>query len=114
MSRNHPGRNRFPAIALSSKNKSPRLKSPGLLRRMADISLMRSSARPSPRVRPPTENHEAAQDYQRGSSSPATYMRADGPIGERLMVKEESAASVGTRPWMPEGRSLTLSIAFML
>ncbi|GBN11050.1 hypothetical protein AVEN_40460-1, partial [Araneus ventricosus] len=36
------------------------------------------------------------------------------PIGERFMVKEESAASVGTRPWTPEGRSLTLSIAFML
>ncbi|GBM79972.1 hypothetical protein AVEN_122561-1 [Araneus ventricosus] len=30
---------------------------------------------------------------------------------ERFMVKEESAASVGTRPWTPEGRSLTLSIA---
>ncbi|GBN73547.1 hypothetical protein AVEN_255111-1 [Araneus ventricosus] len=35
-------------------------------------------------------------------------------IGERFMVKEEGAASVGTRPWTPEGRSLTLSIAFML
>ncbi|GBN70419.1 hypothetical protein AVEN_212959-1 [Araneus ventricosus] len=35
-------------------------------------------------------------------------------IGERFMVKEESAVSVGTRPWTPEGRSLTLSIAFML
>ncbi|GBO29659.1 hypothetical protein AVEN_186806-1 [Araneus ventricosus] len=35
-------------------------------------------------------------------------------IGERLMVKEESAASVGTRPWTPEGRSLALSIDFML
>ncbi|GBO13888.1 hypothetical protein AVEN_68576-1 [Araneus ventricosus] len=35
-------------------------------------------------------------------------------VGERFMVKEESAASVGTRPWTPEGRSLTLSIAFML
>ncbi|GBN31310.1 hypothetical protein AVEN_267069-1, partial [Araneus ventricosus] len=35
-------------------------------------------------------------------------------IGERFMVKEESAASVGSRPWTPEGRSLTLSIAFML
>ncbi|GBN06118.1 hypothetical protein AVEN_218449-1 [Araneus ventricosus] len=34
--------------------------------------------------------------------------------GERFMVKEESAASVGRRPWTPEGRSLTLSIAFML
>ncbi|GBN11268.1 hypothetical protein AVEN_268837-1 [Araneus ventricosus] len=49
----------------------------------------RSSARPSPRVRRPTGN-------------------------ERFMVKEESAASVETRPWMPEGRSLTLPIAFML
>ncbi|GBO32887.1 hypothetical protein AVEN_213134-1 [Araneus ventricosus] len=48
-----------------------------------------SSARPSPRVRSPTEN-------------------------ERFMVKEESAASVGNRPWTPEGKSLTLSIAFML
>ncbi|GBM96170.1 hypothetical protein AVEN_163844-1 [Araneus ventricosus] len=34
--------------------------------------------------------------------------------GERFIVKEESAASVGSRPWTPEGRSLTLSIAFML
>ncbi|GBN12215.1 hypothetical protein AVEN_242246-1 [Araneus ventricosus] len=50
-----------------------------------------SSARPSPRVRSPTGN-----------------------IGERFMVKEDSAASVGTGPWTPEGRSLTLSIAFML
>ncbi|GBM60949.1 hypothetical protein AVEN_192400-1 [Araneus ventricosus] len=74
----------------------------------------KSMSKTKSRVRPPTENHEPAQDYQRGSSSPATYMRADGPIGERLMVKEESAASVGTRPWMPEGRSLTLSIDFML
>ncbi|GBN79962.1 hypothetical protein AVEN_251892-1, partial [Araneus ventricosus] len=38
-----------------------------------------SSARPSPRVRSPTENHESALDFQRGSSSPAPYMRADGP-----------------------------------
>ncbi|GBO00736.1 hypothetical protein AVEN_34922-1 [Araneus ventricosus] len=37
-----------------------------------------SSARPSPRVRSPTENHEPAQDFQRGSSSPAPYMRANG------------------------------------
>ncbi|GBM11710.1 hypothetical protein AVEN_75660-1 [Araneus ventricosus] len=36
-----------------------------------------SSARPSPRIRSPTENHEPAQD-----------------IGERFMVKEESPASV--------------------
>ncbi|GBL91495.1 hypothetical protein AVEN_136964-1 [Araneus ventricosus] len=35
-------------------------------------------------------------------------------IGERFVVKEESAASVGTRPWTPEGRCLTLTIAFML
>ncbi|GBM55851.1 hypothetical protein AVEN_99383-1 [Araneus ventricosus] len=35
-------------------------------------------------------------------------------IGERFIVKEDSATSVGTRPWTPEGRSLTLSIAFML
>ncbi|GBM06657.1 hypothetical protein AVEN_190876-1 [Araneus ventricosus] len=40
--------------------------------------------------------------------------RTFNTIGERLMVKEESEASVGTRPWTPEGRSLTLSIAFML
>ncbi|GBL63794.1 hypothetical protein AVEN_143929-1, partial [Araneus ventricosus] len=47
-----------------------------------------SLARPSPRVRSPTEN-------------------------ERFMVKEESAASVG-RPWTPEARSLPLAIAFMI
>ncbi|GBM98144.1 hypothetical protein AVEN_167417-1 [Araneus ventricosus] len=35
-------------------------------------------------------------------------------IGERFMVKEESAASVDSRPWTPEGRGLTLSVAFML
>ncbi|GBL85113.1 hypothetical protein AVEN_221332-1 [Araneus ventricosus] len=40
--------------------------------------------------------------------------RPQKTIGERLMVKEESAASVGTRPWTPEGRSLTLYIVFML
>ncbi|GBM91879.1 hypothetical protein AVEN_181923-1 [Araneus ventricosus] len=48
-----------------------------------------SSARPSPRVRSPTEN-------------------------ERFMVMEESASSVANKPWTPEGRSLTSSIAFML
>ncbi|GBL90806.1 hypothetical protein AVEN_215543-1 [Araneus ventricosus] len=58
--------------------------------------LLQSSARPSPRVRSPTENHKSLT------------------IGERFMVKEESAASVGTRPWTPEGRSLTLPIAFIL
>ncbi|GBN06245.1 hypothetical protein AVEN_105370-1 [Araneus ventricosus] len=42
------------------------------------ISNQRSSARPSPRVHPPTENHETANDFQRGSSTPALYMRADG------------------------------------
>ncbi|GBN84878.1 hypothetical protein AVEN_199116-1 [Araneus ventricosus] len=42
-------------------------------------TLSASSARPSRRVRSPTENHEPAQDFQRGSSSPAPYMRADGP-----------------------------------
>ncbi|GBM16690.1 hypothetical protein AVEN_217963-1 [Araneus ventricosus] len=36
-----------------------------------------SSARPSPRVRSPTENHEPGQDCQRGSSSPAPYTRTD-------------------------------------
>ncbi|GBM58026.1 hypothetical protein AVEN_200384-1, partial [Araneus ventricosus] len=51
-----------------------------------------SSASPNPRVCSPTENC----------------------IGEQFMVKEESAASVGTKPWTPEGRSLPLSIAFML
>ncbi|GBO22237.1 hypothetical protein AVEN_153958-1, partial [Araneus ventricosus] len=66
-----------------------------------------SSARPSPRIRSPTDNHEPAQDFHRDSSSPSLY-------SERFMVKEESAASVVTRPWTPEGRSLTLSIAFML
>ncbi|GBN25333.1 hypothetical protein AVEN_101701-1 [Araneus ventricosus] len=35
-------------------------------------------------------------------------------IGERFMVKEESAASVDTRPRTHEGRSLALSTAFML
>ncbi|GBO05403.1 hypothetical protein AVEN_261329-1 [Araneus ventricosus] len=52
---------------------------------LTDASLMGSkhmptlsSARPSPRVRSPTENHEPAQDFQRGSSSPAPYMREDG------------------------------------
>ncbi|GBM28994.1 hypothetical protein AVEN_40747-1 [Araneus ventricosus] len=42
------------------------------------------------------------------------FARPQKTIDERFMVKEESAASVGTRPWTPEGRSLTLSIAFML
>ncbi|GBM42421.1 hypothetical protein AVEN_138769-1 [Araneus ventricosus] len=37
-----------------------------------------STARPSPRVRSPTENPEPAHGFQRGSSSPAPYMRADG------------------------------------
>ncbi|GBM80529.1 hypothetical protein AVEN_94572-1 [Araneus ventricosus] len=40
--------------------------------------------------------------------------RKSRTIDERFMVKEESAASAGTRPWTPEGRSLTVSIAFML
>ncbi|GBN89721.1 NPC1-like intracellular cholesterol transporter 1 [Araneus ventricosus] len=35
-------------------------------------------------------------------------------IGERFMVKEESAASVGTRPWTPEGRSLTFHCLYAL
>ncbi|GBN50761.1 hypothetical protein AVEN_253252-1 [Araneus ventricosus] len=39
--------------------------------------------------------------------------RPQKTIGERFMV-EESADSVGTRRWTPEGRSLSLSIAFML
>ncbi|GBL71999.1 hypothetical protein AVEN_115035-1 [Araneus ventricosus] len=55
---------------------------------------LETSARPSPRVRSPTENHESVQDFQRGSSSP--YMRSN-TIGERFMVKEESS-SAGTRP----------------
>ncbi|GBM18506.1 hypothetical protein AVEN_48739-1, partial [Araneus ventricosus] len=62
-----------------------------------------SSARPSPRVRSPTENHEPAQD-----------LAVSKTIGERFMVKEESASSADTRPWTPEGRSLPLSTAFML
>ncbi|GBM08730.1 hypothetical protein AVEN_9890-1, partial [Araneus ventricosus] len=41
-----------------------------------------SSVRPSPRVHSLTENNT---------------------IGERFMAKEENAASVGTRPWTPEG-----------
>ncbi|GBN75561.1 hypothetical protein AVEN_240325-1 [Araneus ventricosus] len=40
--------------------------------------------------------------------------RPQKTIGERFMVKEKRAASAGTRPWTPEGRSPTLSIAFML
>ncbi|GBM42876.1 hypothetical protein AVEN_245703-1 [Araneus ventricosus] len=72
-----------------------------------------SSARSSPRVHSPTKNHEPAQDLQRGSSSPTPYMRSN-TIGERFMVKEESAASFGTGLWTPEGRSPTLSIACML
>ncbi|GBO11864.1 hypothetical protein AVEN_212944-1, partial [Araneus ventricosus] len=72
-----------------------------------------SSVRPSTRVRSSTENNEPSQDFQRGSTSPAPYMKVN-TIGERFMVKEESAAYVGTRPWTPEGRILTLSIAFML
>ncbi|GBM63828.1 hypothetical protein AVEN_193630-1 [Araneus ventricosus] len=47
------------------------------------------------------------------SKSPLAH-RKSSTIGVRFMVEEESAASVGTRPWTPEGRSLTLSIAFML
>ncbi|GBM36026.1 hypothetical protein AVEN_274433-1 [Araneus ventricosus] len=47
-------------------------------------------------------------------SSPQLDQAQENTLGERFMVKEESAASVGTRPWTPEGRSLTLSFAFML
>ncbi|GBM28450.1 hypothetical protein AVEN_33903-1 [Araneus ventricosus] len=47
------------------------------------------------------------------SKSPPVHGKSE-IIGERFIVKEESAASVGTRPWMPEGRSLILSIVFML
>ncbi|GBN00653.1 hypothetical protein AVEN_187369-1 [Araneus ventricosus] len=39
--------------------------------------------------------------------------RPQKTIGERFMVKEESAASVGTRPWTPEGRSLTLCFSWV-
>ncbi|GBN55716.1 hypothetical protein AVEN_47215-1 [Araneus ventricosus] len=45
---------------------------------MYNTRLTESSARSSPRVSSPTENHEPAQDFQRGSSPPAPYMRADG------------------------------------
>ncbi|GBN04372.1 hypothetical protein AVEN_1159-2-1, partial [Araneus ventricosus] len=45
------------------------------------------------------------------SKSPITHIKSN-TIGVRFMVEEESAASVGTRPWTPEGRSLTLSITF--
>ncbi|GBN46140.1 hypothetical protein AVEN_117725-1 [Araneus ventricosus] len=40
--------------------------------------ISQSSAKQSPKVRSPTGNHEPGQDFQRGSSSPAPYMRADG------------------------------------
>ncbi|GBO24002.1 hypothetical protein AVEN_27848-1, partial [Araneus ventricosus] len=40
--------------------------------------------------------------------------RPQNTIGERFMVKEESAVSDGTRHWTPKGRSLTLSFAFIL
>ncbi|GBO04501.1 hypothetical protein AVEN_253105-1 [Araneus ventricosus] len=101
-----------------------------------------SSARPCPRVRSPPENHETSAELSKrfffsssihesrwsGEDWCVLQLRHTGktfcPIatddsvsnttGERFMVKEESAASVGTRPWTPEGRSLTLSIAFML
>ncbi|GBL79419.1 hypothetical protein AVEN_92597-1 [Araneus ventricosus] len=48
------------------------------LKNKSPPALIVSSARPSPRVLSPTENHELAQDFQRGSSSPAPYMGADG------------------------------------
>ncbi|GBM89794.1 hypothetical protein AVEN_175374-1 [Araneus ventricosus] len=44
----------------------------------ASGNVLHIAVRPSPRVRSCTENHEPAQDFQRGSSSPAPYMRADG------------------------------------
>ncbi|GBL88116.1 hypothetical protein AVEN_219744-1 [Araneus ventricosus] len=44
----------------------------------SEMATCQSSARPSPRVLSRTENDEPAQDFQRGSSSPAPYMRADG------------------------------------
>ncbi|GBN42863.1 hypothetical protein AVEN_855-1 [Araneus ventricosus] len=50
---------------------------------------------------------------QTKSTSPLAH-RKSNTIGERFMVKEESAASVGNRPWTPEERSPTLSVAFML
>ncbi|GBN06789.1 hypothetical protein AVEN_214895-1 [Araneus ventricosus] len=50
---------------------------------------------------------------QTKSKSPLAH-RKSNTIGERFMVKEESAASVGTRPWTLKGRRLTLSIEFML
>ncbi|GBM67147.1 hypothetical protein AVEN_195007-1 [Araneus ventricosus] len=57
----------------------------------------------------------APQRIPEGMSSPQLD-QVQSPLAhsERFMVKEESAASVGTRPWTPEGRSLILSIAFML
>ncbi|GBN27072.1 hypothetical protein AVEN_158760-1 [Araneus ventricosus] len=66
--------------------------------------------------------HQTLQQRRSTSSSPqldqvqvsARPQKISNTIGERFMAKEESAASVGTRPWTPEGRSLTWSIAFML
>ncbi|GBM55065.1 hypothetical protein AVEN_145128-1 [Araneus ventricosus] len=59
----------------SSKRKS---KSPADKDDDGLYAFLKSSARPSPRVRSPTENHEPAQGFQRGSFSPAPYMIADG------------------------------------
>ncbi|GBN30157.1 hypothetical protein AVEN_52499-1 [Araneus ventricosus] len=60
-------------------------------------------------TRPPLPQMvESENQVQESARSPTEN------IGERFMVKEKSAASVGTRPWTPEGRSLTFSIAFML
>ncbi|GBM72891.1 hypothetical protein AVEN_106223-1 [Araneus ventricosus] len=44
--------------------------------------------------RSPTENHEPAQDFQRGSSSPAQYMRADGL--EKIGLRQPQDVFVGT------------------
>ncbi|GBO06346.1 hypothetical protein AVEN_266757-1 [Araneus ventricosus] len=53
-------------------------------------------------------------DQVQESARPQKITNQCRTFKERFMVKEESAAPVGTRPWTPEGRSLTLSIAFML
>ncbi|GBM64326.1 hypothetical protein AVEN_253425-1 [Araneus ventricosus] len=50
---------------------------------------------------------------QKITNQPRTFKEITN-IDERFMVKEESATSVCTRRWTPEGRSLALSIAFML
>ncbi|GBN36203.1 hypothetical protein AVEN_188144-1, partial [Araneus ventricosus] len=53
-------------------------------------------------------------DHVQESARPEKITDQLRTIGERFMVKEESAASVGTRPWAPDERSLTVSFEFLL